>query len=130
MTTLRRQLREQYVTNMIQAYRYSVDLRAEFLHFRQPAIYDGASWSQYETGMMEKQGYPGGEVAFQNGNPELTGAVPELRSSLILSTDLNGIFSGQQPSVFLDFCHVAHHGNRIAAEHIFSVLSARLKSTD
>ena len=118
-------LLDQYTGYTAASRDYCYDNGARFHHFLQPDIYIESKWSVYEETMMKYTSYPGARDAFMTGRDLLMKGVVQLNTVDSSSTDLSGIFADSGQEVYLDFCHVAHEGNRIIAAHIFNTLVER-----
>lgn len=112
----------QFRTAVIQAAAIAGASGADFVQFLQPQIFANAQRSAYEENLIANPlgTAPGVETAFRKGYPRLRETAVALQREGVDYRDISDALDRRRPGeeVFLDFCHVAHHGNELVAQRM------------
>lgn len=101
-----------YERNLSEAVAYTERHGATLLVFLQPNLFTPASPTRYEQ-VLQRNPYivpPGMALALTEGYAALRQANHPARW-----TDMSAAFDGNDGELFLDYCHINHEGNRLAA---------------
>ena len=116
--------RSEYRENILKAGSFAAMKQAKFIHFLQPSLYSVTKTTEYEKRLLGNGWLYPLELKdiYAIGYPAFRDASAEARKNGVTSYDLTNVFDSRNKDIFLDFCHVNHHGNQMLALAIMSFL--------
>ena len=117
---------DNYVNTLVVVNEYVKSQGASFYHFLQPTLFTKKNLNKYERSLIEK-GYPFVPTQFIQDFKRAYPLISNKLDSVEFSYSLVGAFNNLKKSPYLDFCHVAHIGNKIIAENIWNNINNELK---
>lgn len=106
------------------SHKFVTENGARFVHILQPHLFSYKHFSKYQKRVFAETTLAGFKEGLNIGYSELRELIGEQKKQGIEAFDISDIFGNQATDAeyFLDFAHMAHSGNRVIAEEIYSIL--------
>jgi hypothetical protein len=113
-----------YRENQIQAYKYSHEHGADFIHFLQPNLFTLKMWTPYEKNLIRL----GAPIAPKGIELAFSAAYPKMRETFrtgqigFRNVDLSSALDDMDSPNYLDICHVTDRANAVIAQKMVDYL--------